>query len=100
VVNNSGYISFHNTGKEVATLKVTPDRALGLTPGSGRFIASSPMKSDINGLKESYAFGESIEGTLASSEVRILNFDVKPVDWSPFRALRKVSPDDARPKDE
>jgi hypothetical protein len=71
---DSGYISWHNPGTEPATSSVTLDRAFGLLPASGRFRVTSPFADGTRGLRESYAYGDTLAITLAPGEVRILNF--------------------------
>lgn len=87
-LTDRGYASFHNPSDKPATYRFTLDRKSGLIPGSGPFRLSSPLDGDADGLKPSYAYGESFELTLKPGEVRILNFTTTSADWSKIRALR------------
>ncbi len=70
-----GYVSIHNGAK--APYKFTLDRQFGVRRGSGPFYASSAFAEDVAGLKEQYAYGETVQ-VPADGRVRILNLGQAP----------------------
>ena len=91
-VKDQGYISIHNPSETKKRYSFTLDRAFGLMPESGRFYLSSPIELSLKGLKEQYAYGDTIALTLEPKEIRVLNFDKKVRDWSRLRALQTRTP--------
>lgn len=83
-----GYISIHNPASKPQRYTITLDRAFGLVPGSGPFKLSSPIADGEKDLKSEYTFGDTLTLELKPREVRILNFDTQPRDWSVLRALQ------------
>jgi len=45
------------------------------------YLVSSPLSDDIKGLEESYEYGDTIKIKMNPKEIRVLNFDIKRVDW-------------------
>jgi len=84
-----GYVSIHNPSNEARTYSFTLDRAFGLVKDSGKFLLSSPMEDCVRGLEKEYAYGDAISLELKPLEIRILNFDKTPVDWSVLKELQK-----------
>lgn len=92
-----GYISIHNPAGKPQTHRLTLDRTFGLLPGTGPFRLSSPIADSVRDLKPEYAFGDSLALELRPREVRILNFDTRPRDWSVLRALQTRTDGPAAP---
>jgi hypothetical protein len=93
-----GYVSIHNPAEAKRTYSFTLDRRFGLMPGSGPFHLSSPLAASRQGLKDSYSFGDTITLELQPREIRILNFDKQPVDWSKLRDLQTRTPEPPKPE--
>lgn len=91
-----GYVSIHNPANEKKAYTFTLDRRFGLVPGSGPFHLSSPLAASVQGLKESYRFGDTITVELQPREIRILDFDVVPADWSKLHDLQARTPEPAK----
>ena len=89
---DQGYVSIHNPSNEARHYSFTLDRAFGLVPASGRFHVSSPIAASLKGLNAQYGYGDTITLDLAPREIRALNFDKTPRDWSRLRALQTRSP--------
>ncbi len=83
-----GYVSIHNPSGEAKSYSFRLDRAFGLVPGSGPFGLSSPMEDSLEGLGKRYAFGDEISIEMTPREIRILNFDTGPRDWSVLKELQ------------
>ncbi len=83
-----GYVSIHNPGAAAQKYTFVLDRAFGLLPGSGPFTLSSPLADSVEGLEKSYRYGQTISLELKPREIRILNFDTAPRDWSVLKALQ------------
>jgi hypothetical protein len=83
-----GYVSIHNPADEAKRYDFTLDRAFGLVPGSGPFRLSSPMDDSLEGLGKRYAYGDAISVEMKPREIRILNFDTQPRDWSMLKKLQ------------
>ena len=58
------------------------------------FTLSSAFAEDVAGLKEQYAYGETVQ-VPADGRVRILNFSAKPLDWSRVRELQALEKRDS-----
>jgi hypothetical protein len=96
-LKNQGYVSIHNPSDQKRRYSFTLDRAFGLIPGSGRFFLSSPIEAGLLGLKRQYQYGDTISLDLKPKEIRALNFDKKPRDWSRLMALQRRTPYTAPP---
>lgn len=83
-----GYVSIHNPSDETKSYTVTLDREFGLVPGQKKYYLTSPLSDSLTGLKKSYNFGESFKISMEPKEIRILNFDPAPRDWSKLKALQ------------
>ena len=92
---DQGYVSLHNPSGEEREYAFTLDRAFGLAPGAGPFHVSSPLDGSAAGLPEQVAAGDRIVVRLAPREIRILNFDRAPRDWSKLKELQARTPDAA-----
>ena len=82
---DGGYVSIHNAAQKPYEFKL--DRKFGVVPNSGPFFVNSPFEGDLKGLNKQYAYGDEVS-VPAGNQVRILNFSVKPLDWSAIRALQ------------
>ncbi len=83
-----GYISVHNPSEKAKSYTVTLDREFGLILGQKKYYLTSPLSDSLTGLKKSYNFGDSFEILMQPKEIRILNFDPTPKDWSKLKALQ------------
>ncbi|MHC4252131.1 MAG: hypothetical protein ACYS9X_23685, partial [Planctomycetota bacterium] len=88
-----GYVSIHNPSGEAKSYSLKLDRAFGLVPGSGPFQLSSPMEDSLEGLGKRYAYGDAVSITMKPREIRILNFDTAPRDWSVLKELQTRNDD-------
>ena len=70
----SGYVSVHNPAGKPQTYRFTLDRAFGLVPASVPFAVGSPLPGSPDGLKPSYAYGDTVTITLPPHGVAILDF--------------------------
>jgi len=85
---SQGYVSIHNPGAAGRKYRFVLDRAFGLLPDSGPFNLSSPIAESTEGLAGTYKYGDAISLELKPREIRILNFDRKPRDWSVLKKLQ------------
>jgi len=85
-----GYIAIHNPSDEARDFVCTLDRAFGLQPTEKpeRFLVSSPLDDSARGLPDKVQFGDRMTIRLEPREIRIINFDTKPRDWSALRQLQ------------
>ncbi len=97
-IQDKGYISIHNPSGERKSYTITLDRAFGLIPGSGTFMASSPIEDCMKGLKKTYSYGDTLTIELEPKEIRVINFDKFVRDWSKLRALQVRTPTPKPPK--
>lgn len=88
-----GYISIHNPSDVAKPYAITLDRSLGLIPGSGPFLVSSPIDGCAEGLPTSCNFGDKLTLELKPREIRIIHFSVTPKDWSKLKKLQSRSPE-------
>ena len=87
--NTRGYVSIHNPSNKEADYSFTLNRDFGLTKeGAKNFHLTSPIADSLKGLKKKYTRGDRITLTLKPREIRILNFDDKPKDWSELKTLQ------------
>lgn len=91
-LKDQGYVSIHNPSGEKKSYTITLDRAFGLIPGSGTFMASSPMEDCMKGLRRTYSYGDTITFELEPKEIRVINFDKSVRDWSALRTLQERTP--------
>lgn len=86
----SGYIALHNPSDEARDFGCSLDRAFGLQPAEKpeRFTVSSPLEGSVRGLPENVQFGDRITIRLEPREIRVINFDAKPRDWSALKQLQ------------
>jgi hypothetical protein len=91
-LKDQGYVSIHNPSDEKKSYTITLDRAFGLIPASGTFMASSPIEDYMKGLRRTYSYGDTITFELEPKEIRIINFDKSVRDWSALRALQERTP--------
>jgi len=92
-----GFISIHNPSDKSQTYSIQLDRTFGLLPNSGPFSISSPIDTSTKDLPLTCQYNDKLSFTLAPKEIRIINFDTKPKDWSILKALQTRSPDIAPP---
>ena len=94
-----GYVSIHNPSGNEKPYQFTLDRTFGLLPDSGTYLLSSPMDDCVKDLEKEYAYGSTVSLKLQPREIRILNFDKTPVDWSVLKELQKRNkgPESPRP---
>jgi hypothetical protein len=59
-----------------------------LIPEQKKYYLTSPLSDSLTGLKKSYNFGDRFEILMQPKEIRILNFDPTPKDWSKFKAIQ------------
>jgi len=70
-----GYISMHNPSDKPQKLVITMDRSMGIGKQVKNYKLSSPLKRGIEGLKETWSYGDTLTVELQPKEVRILTFD-------------------------
>ena len=90
---DQGYVSLHNPSAEPRDYAFTLDRGFGVPPGAGPFHVSSPFDGGVEGLPARAAAGDRLSLRLAPREIRILNFDRAPRDWSRIQALQVRTPE-------
>ena len=99
--DRQGYISIHNPSSEARSHEITLDRRFGLSPESIRnqtlFHLSSPLAGSLDGLPVEQRPGDVIRATLQPGEIRILNFDARPRDWSVLHRLQTRTDSDYTP---
>ena len=88
--NGTGYIAIHNPSDEALDYICTLDRSFGLqvTEKPEIFYVSSPLSDSIRGLPEKVQFGDKMTIRLEPREIRIVNFDSKPRDWTVIKQLQ------------
>ncbi|WP_193212810.1 hypothetical protein [Luteolibacter marinus] len=99
--DRQGYVSIHNPSAESRTYEIKLDRRFGLGPGAVAdqtlFHLSSPLAGSLDGLAGQYRPGDVLRFTLRQKEIRILNFDTEPRDWSVLEDLQARTAADYQP---
>lgn len=70
-----GYISIHNPSDKTQKLTVVLDRSLGVGVQVKDYQLSSPLQRNIDDLKKTWSFGDTLEVELQPKEIRVLTFD-------------------------
>jgi hypothetical protein len=88
--NGIGYLALHNPSGEARDFVCTLDRAFGLQPAEKpeRFLVSSPLEGSTRGLPDKVQLGDKMTLRLEPREIRIINFDVAPRNWSALKQLQ------------
>ena len=86
--DSQGYVSIHNPGAATRKYTFVLDRAFGLLPDTGPFNLTSPLAGSTDGLARTCRYGDAISLDLKPREIKILNFDIPPRDWSVLKALQ------------
>lgn len=86
--SEQGYISIHNPSETKQFYNLKINRDLGLLPSATVFYTSSPIDGSLNGLEETYKYGDTLSLALKPREIRIINFGVKEHEWTTIKALQ------------
>ncbi len=100
-LDDRGYVSIHNPAREPKSYTFTLNRAFGLTPsaiaGKTVYHISSPIDGSLEGLEKTGIANSTFTLKLQPGEIRILNFDTRPRDWSTLRKLQTRTAEDFHP---
>jgi hypothetical protein len=95
--NDQGYVTVHNPADKPQTYVFKLDRALGVSPQSGLFHASSPLDGSARGLPEVVYAGDTLSLPMEPNEIRVLNFSTLPKDWAALKSLQTRTAEDYKP---
>ena len=95
--SEQGYVTVHNPADKPQAYTFKLDRAFGLMPGGGMFHVSSPLDGSIRGLPEVVYGGDTLTVSLEPREIRVLNFSIRPTEWSALKGLQRRTDDDFKP---
>ena len=74
--NEGGFVSFHNPSDQSKTYVLKLDEYLGVQNSDNKYEISSPLETSEKLIGSKVAYGETIEVTLSSGEVKVLDFNI------------------------